>query len=422
MTKAVLEADTEHDARRTVTAAPSRKLAVPPTLHASLMARLDRLGPAKEVAQIAAAIGRDFAHDLLASVARKPADELTAALDRLLDAELLFRHGSPPDVTYQFNHALVQDAAYGTLLRDARRTLHARIAGTLEQQFADSAERQPEVVARHLTEAGLVERAVTLWAKAGRRALGAIGLERGGRATGTGEELARIVAGYSGTPPRADQAPDRAFERADPYQGARLTRDQGVVRESETAHRGCRGTERIWTIHCCCSRFSTVFGSPIAWRSGETACELAHQFLDLARPPKCCGPTHDRAYDAWYIVGARRPPYRRAHTSRSSIALYQPAEHRVLATRFGHDVRMTVFCWRALPYGCSAIRMPRPPTCNVHWMMRGTWSTQQRRCLRCLMCHWRMRSAEITFRLKRLPDSLWLWAMKRAACTGNRMG
>jgi predicted ATPase len=134
MTKAVLEAGSEHDARRTVSAAPSRKLAVPPTLHASLIARLDRLGPAKEVAQIAAAIGREFSHDLLASVARKPTGDLTAALDRLLSAELLFRQGLPPDATYLFNHALVQDAAYGTLLRDARRMLHARIAETLEQQ------------------------------------------------------------------------------------------------------------------------------------------------------------------------------------------------------------------------------------------------------------------------------------------------
>ena len=147
-------------------------MAVPATLHASLMARLDRLGgPAKEVAQIGAAIGREFSHALLAAVARKPEEELQSALDRLVAAGLLFRQGVPPHATYLFKHALVQDAAYGTLLRDPRRALHARIAETLESQFADIAENQPEVLARHCTEAGLIEKAAGLWGKAGQRSL-----------------------------------------------------------------------------------------------------------------------------------------------------------------------------------------------------------------------------------------------------------
>ena len=100
------------------------------------MARLDRLGPAKEVAQIGAAIGREFSHALLAAVVRKPEAELRSALDRLIAAGLLFRQGVPPHASYLFKHALVQDAAYGTLLREPRRALHARIAETLESQFA----------------------------------------------------------------------------------------------------------------------------------------------------------------------------------------------------------------------------------------------------------------------------------------------
>jgi class 3 adenylate cyclase len=125
MTKAVLEADSQPTAERTVAAAPSPALAVPASLHASLMARLDRLGPAKEVAQIGAAIGRAFSHALLAAVVRKPEPELASALDRLIAAGLLFRQGVPPYATYLFKHALVQDAAYGTLLRERRRALHA---------------------------------------------------------------------------------------------------------------------------------------------------------------------------------------------------------------------------------------------------------------------------------------------------------
>jgi predicted ATPase len=171
MTKAVLEAEGEGEARRTVAAVPSQALAVPASLHASLMARLDRLGSAKEVAQIGAAIGREFSHALLAAVARRPEAELSAALDRLIAAGLLFRQGVPPHATYLFKHALVQDAAYGTLLREPRRALHARIADALEGQFAEITESRPEILARHCTEAGLIEKAAGLWGKAGQRSL-----------------------------------------------------------------------------------------------------------------------------------------------------------------------------------------------------------------------------------------------------------
>ena len=143
MTKAVLEAESEGAARKTAAAVPSSGLNVPASLHASLMARLDRLGPAKEVAQIGAAMGREFSHPLLAAVVRKSEEELGSALGRLTAAGLLFRQGVPPQATYLFKHALVQDAAYGTLLREPRRALHARIAETLESQFAEIAENQP---------------------------------------------------------------------------------------------------------------------------------------------------------------------------------------------------------------------------------------------------------------------------------------
>ena len=171
MTKAVLEAEGESEVRRTAASVPSPALAVPASLHASLMARLDRLGHAKELAQIGAAIGREFSHALLAAVVRQPEAEIRSALDRLIAAGLLFRQGVPPHATYLFKHALVQDAAYGTLLREPRRALHARIAETLETQFAEIAESQPELLARHCTEAGLIEKAAGLWGKAGQRSL-----------------------------------------------------------------------------------------------------------------------------------------------------------------------------------------------------------------------------------------------------------
>jgi predicted ATPase len=169
ITKAVLEAGGQQAAERAVAAIPSPS-AVPASLHASLMARLDRLGSAKEVAQLGAAIGREFSHALLASVRQSEA-ELQFALDGLIAAGLLFRQGVPPHATYLFKHALVQDAAYGTLLREPPRALHARIAAALEREFADVSEVQPEVLARHCTEAGQIEKAADLWSKAGQRSL-----------------------------------------------------------------------------------------------------------------------------------------------------------------------------------------------------------------------------------------------------------
>jgi predicted ATPase len=145
--------------------------AVPASLQASLMARLDRHGSAKEVAQIGAAIGREFSHALLCAVVNNPNVDLNSALSRLISAGLLFRQGVPPHASYLFKHALVQDAAYGTLLRETRRALHARIAETLECQFAEIAENQPELLAHHCTEAGLIKKAAGFSAKAGQRSL-----------------------------------------------------------------------------------------------------------------------------------------------------------------------------------------------------------------------------------------------------------
>jgi predicted ATPase len=171
MTKAVLEAGTEHAGRDAAASVPSAAFSVPASLHASLLARLDRLGTAKRVAQIGAAIGREFSHALLAAVVGEPEEELGAVLDRLDAAGLLFRQGVPPHATYLFKHALVQDAAYGTLLREGRRALHARIADILERDFAEITERQPELLARHYAEAGLIEKAARLFGKAGTQSL-----------------------------------------------------------------------------------------------------------------------------------------------------------------------------------------------------------------------------------------------------------
>src|SRR5262249_24133475 len=144
-------------------------LAVPAPLHASWMARFDGRGPAKELAQIGAAIGREFTHPLLAAVVCKPEAKLQTALDRFIGAGLLLRRGDAPYATYFFKHVLVRDAAYSTLLREPRRAVHAKIAETLEKHFREISENQPELLGRHCTEAGQIEKAAGLWGNAGQR-------------------------------------------------------------------------------------------------------------------------------------------------------------------------------------------------------------------------------------------------------------
>lgn len=172
LTKAVLEAGIlRDDGDRYTLAGPLPPMAIPTTLHDSLMARLDRLAPVKEVAQIGACIGREFGHELLAAAVSMPEKELAAALDRLLSAELVFQRGLPPAATYIFKHALVRDAAYESLLKRRRQELHARIAASIEALFPQLVKGQPELVARHFSEAGLAEKAIPYWLRAGRLAV-----------------------------------------------------------------------------------------------------------------------------------------------------------------------------------------------------------------------------------------------------------
>jgi len=168
VTKAVLEAQTDPKTPAAVSglAAP----AIPDTLHDSLMARLDQAAPMKSVAQIAAAIGREFNLELLESIAPMPKREIRAAIESLLDSGLLFRRSQASSDSFIFKHALVQDTAYASMLRDERRQLHVRIAEALTTKFLDISEGAPELVAHHFTQAGAKRQAVDYWLKAGRQA------------------------------------------------------------------------------------------------------------------------------------------------------------------------------------------------------------------------------------------------------------
>ena len=172
LTKSVLETGLgAKDAHKTLALTPSPALAVPVTLHAPLMARLDGLGAAKDIAQFGSAIGREFSFDLLSAVAERPSGELEAGLARLVAAGLIFQRGTPPQATYLFKHALIQDAAYSTLLREPRQRLHARIAEALREQSPETTVEHPEVLAQHYAKAGLADQAAAMWLAAGERAI-----------------------------------------------------------------------------------------------------------------------------------------------------------------------------------------------------------------------------------------------------------
>jgi class 3 adenylate cyclase/predicted ATPase len=170
LTKSVLESGLlREEADRYVLDGALPPFAIPTSLHDSLMARLDRLASVRQVAQIGAAIGREFPYALLHAVSRLPEDELQAALARLVASELVFQRGTPPEAVYAFKHALVQDAAHGSLLRGTRQQLHAQIGEALEAHSPEMMDSQPELFAQHYAEAGLVEKSVACWGKAGRR-------------------------------------------------------------------------------------------------------------------------------------------------------------------------------------------------------------------------------------------------------------
>src|SRR5215470_7996300 len=347
VTKAALEAESESAARRTVAALPPPVLAVPASLHASLMARLDRLGRAKEVAQVGAAIGREFSHTLIASVVRTSAAELASALDRLIQAGLLFRQGAPPHATYLFKHALVRDAAHGTLLRESRRALHARIAETLEGQFAEIAERQPELVARHCTEAGLIEKAASLWGKAGQRSLGLSALLE------AVAQLTRALAQMATLPATAALRREQIKLQvalitplihvkgyAAPETKAAVDQARLLIEQAQALGEPPEDPLLLFAV-----LYGFWVANYVAF-NGDVILGLAAQFLALAEKQGTTAPlliAHRLMGTSSLCTGDMAEG--REHYD-EAIALYDPAEHRPLATRFGQDVRVAILSYR----------------------------------------------------------------------------
>jgi class 3 adenylate cyclase/predicted ATPase len=278
LTKAVLESGLVRDTGdRYELSGLLPPLVIPSTLHDSLLARLDRLASVKEVAQIGAAIGRDFPHALLAAVADRPEPELQTALDRLVSSELMFRRGVSPKATYSFKHALVQDAAYQSLLKSRRRQLHARIARVLEERFPEAAEIEPELLAHHCTQAELFEKAIDYWHKAGQ-----VAIARSAHA----EAIAHLTRGLDLLTRLLDGADHRRWElHLQLALGRALIAAKGQA-APETGRSYARVRELYEQLGEAQLLFPALYGQyTVHFGRGEleAARELAEEFLRLAR-------------------------------------------------------------------------------------------------------------------------------------------
>jgi predicted ATPase len=314
-------------------AVPAAALAVPATLHAALMARLDRLGSAaKEIAEVGAVLGREFAYEMISAVARRSETDLQNALHQLNDAELLFRRGTPPHASYVFKHALVQDAAYGTLLRGRRQELHRRAAAALERLFGEVAENQPEILAHHCTGAGETEQAVAQWLKAGRRSAARSAHAEAIAFVGRG--LALLDASPE-TPERDDREMELRFVRA----GSVMATKGFVAPELVTDY--SRILDLAEHRNDASNQFAALWGLHIGEVQGlhfEEAHSLSDKLLILTRDSDDDGlrlQAHHAAWSTCLWSGKPVPALRHAEEGQR---LYDIERHRAHALTYGgHD-------------------------------------------------------------------------------------
>jgi predicted ATPase len=322
--------------------------AIPPTLQQSLTARLDRLGAAREVAQICAVIGRDFSYPLLRAVASMEDVPLQAALERLADADILLVQGLPPEADYRFKHALIQDAAYENLLKSRRQVLHCRVGETLRDTFAGAAAAEPELLAYHFTQAGMIEPAIDWWDKAGQRSLERSALVE------AAEQFTRAldqIATLPGNPSlRRQQIKLRvalitplvhikgfaAPETKEAMERARL-----MIEKAEALGEPPEDPLLIFRV-----LYGFWSGSLMQFK-GEVVRELAVQFLSLAKRQGAKVPCllAERMMGHSLFMSGDLLEARKHYDQ--AIALYNATEHRPLATRFGYDVRVAILGFRA---------------------------------------------------------------------------
>jgi predicted ATPase len=325
--------------------------AIPPTLQQSLTARLDRLGSAREVAQVGAVIGRDFSYPLLHTVAEMEGTPLQTALERLAEADILLVQGVPPDADYRFKHALIQDSAYENLLKSRRQILHRRVGEVLRDQFPVRAASEPELLAHHFTQAGLTEVAVEWWGKAVERSL-----ERSALAE-AGEQFTRALAQIASLPPTsALRRQQIKFQvgltnvlmhtkgRAAPETKASVDLAWSLIETAEALGE---------PLDDPLTRFSVLYGK---WNAnyvefnGDALHQLSMQILTQAKRQGTTIPLMiGHRLMGMSLLHTGELAEARTHFDRANIH-YDPAAHGALATRFGQDIRAAILSYRSLTW------------------------------------------------------------------------
>ncbi len=344
LTKAVVEAGADRGAL-TLSGVPASSLAVPATLHASLLGRLDRLGPtAKLVAQAGAAIGRDFSYDLVAAAAEPSEPELQDALRRLVGSGLVFQRGAPPASEYLFKHALVQDTAYSTLLRGPRQALHRRIAIALKTQFPSVLEARPELAAHHYGAAAMAEKAVPYWLLAGKLSVAKSAVEEAIAQLRRGLGLLRSLPE---TPERSRLELDLHIPLIAALIGARGYAHAEVSAALDRSRQLVAATAATGTpLH-----FSVLYG---VWvvdyvrGNAEQLLEHAQKFLSLAEMQPASAP---RLIGYWILATGQLMigDFRQARLHLELAAsLYRAEEHREFAFRYGQDIGASALCYLSL--------------------------------------------------------------------------
>ena len=343
LTKTVLESElvreTEDHYELTGVLPP---LAIPSTLQDSLMARLDRLSAVREIVQLGATLGREFSYELLHLVSPVGEETLQQGLHQLMEAELIYQHGLPPQAKYLFKHALVQDTAYQSLLKSKRQYYHQKIAQVLEEQFPDTKETQPELLAHHYTEAGLKQQAIPYWQRAGQRAT---------QRSANTEAISHLTRGLEvlktlpETPERTQQ--ELTLQVA---LGAPLIATKGYA-APETGGAYSRA------LTLCQQAGETPQLFPVLWglwtfylqrEENETAHELAEQVFSLAQrvqDPAFLSQAHYALGVTLFYLGEFAPA--RAHLEQG-ISLYNPQHQRSHAFLYGQDAKVTCLTIAAL--------------------------------------------------------------------------
>jgi predicted ATPase len=343
LTKMVMESGLlrEVDGRYELTG-PLPQLAIPSTLQDSLMARLDRLATVREVAQIGATLGREFSYELLHAVSPLEEARLQQELRQLVETELVYQRGVPPQATYLFKHALIQDTAYQALLKSTRQQYHTKIAQVLEEQFADTKETQPELLARHYTEAGLVEQALPYWRKAGQRA---------SQHSAHAEAISHLTKGLEllktlpDTPERTQQELMLQIALGAPLQaikGMGASEVEAVYTRARELCRQVGETPRLFPVlsGLCIFYFMRA--------ELKTARELGEQYLSLAQKlqdPGALAAAHHVLGDTLYILGEVASAL--AHQEQV-LALYNPQKHNPQVSGGVVDLRVPCLYYAAL--------------------------------------------------------------------------